>query len=200
MSDLVMEHAQNTVSWEHLLGEQGAGGARMTRPELAELVDAVARQEGVWRAAVHHDPEQRWYGRLYRSQNVELWLIGWEQGQDTRFHDHGGSSGAFVVVQGRLSEEYGYVERWHGTHRRTHRLGRACSFGPEYVHNLGNDVAEPATSVHAYSPPLSTMTYYQPGRERLVPYETLATSAPDPEVDTARAAQPGGCFSAVVSQ
>lgn len=200
MSDLVVEHAQNTVlPWSpaELLGDGEARGARLTRPELAALVDAVARREDVWRPAVHHDPDQRWYGRLYRSRNVEVWLIGWEQGQDTRFHDHGGSSGAFVVVEGLLAEEYGYVERWHGTHRRTHRQGRPRSFGPEYVHNLGNDAAEPATSVHAYSPPLSAMTYYHPGPERLVPYETVPTAGPEPEIDTARAARPGGCFSAV---
>ena len=34
------------------------------------------------------------------------------------------------------------------------------SFGPEYVHNVGIPKAEAAISVHAYSPPLTAMTFY----------------------------------------
>jgi hypothetical protein len=54
------------------------------------------------------------------------------------------------------------------------------------VHNLGNDGTGPASSIHAYSPPLSTMTYYRPEVATIVPYETVITSGPEEE----RVAQP----------
>lgn len=177
----------------------GTGQARLSRDELAALVGSIAVDDRLWRPVVRHDPEQRWYARLHLARNVEVWLIGWEQGQDTQFHDHGGSSGAFAVVQGRLAEEYGHIERWHGVRQRTHRTGTVRSFGPAYVHNLGNVLPEPATSVHAYSPPLATMTYYRTDPQRLVPYRTAITAAPDPEVDVAQAAEPDGYFRPVTS-
>jgi hypothetical protein len=31
------------------------------------------------------------------------------------------------------------------------------SFGPDYIHDVRNDSAQPAVSIHAYSPPLTTM-------------------------------------------
>ena len=66
------------------------------------------------------------------------------------------------------------------------------TFGPGYVHNLGNDDTVHATSIHAYSPPLSTMTYYRPEDMAIVPYETVITSGPDERIDVGQAAAGGG--------
>lgn len=194
MSD---EHTLTRESVEASVRSLGLGEGRLHRSRLAELVTSIGREEQSWRPLVRHDPDHRWYARLLHARNVEVWLIGWETGQDTRFHDHGGSSGAFYVASGRLTEEYGNVEGRARLQRRTHRTGRVVPFGPAYVHNLGNSHAEAATSIHAYSPPLATMTYYHPGGGMLVPYETLITAGPDPEVDAVAAASPEGCFAAV---
>lgn len=174
----------------------GLSCGRLKRTQLAELARTIGQQEHLWRPLVRHDDAQRWYARLFYARNVEVWLIGWETGQDTQFHDHGGSSGAFYVAQGRLTEQYGNVEGSSGLSDRVHACGRTVPFGPAYVHNLGNSDAEPATSVHAYSPPLTTMTYYRPEGNLLVPYDTLFTK-PDPGVDVTEADAPGGYFTAV---
>src|SRR5215212_7906788 len=34
------------------------------------------------------------------------------------------------------------------------------SFGPDYVHDVRNNLEPPALSVHAYSPPIRVMRYY----------------------------------------
>ncbi|MGH3436353.1 MAG: cysteine dioxygenase [Sciscionella sp.] len=201
MSDLTIDAARSataTTPASEVLRRIALCQARLTRGELAELVELIAGQRQLWRPVVRHDSEKRWYARLHRARNVEVWLIGWERGQDTRFHDHGGSSGAFAVVQGSLSEEYGHLERWHGVMRRNHHAGTARSFGPEYIHNLGNTAEHPATSVHAYSPPLSTMTYYRTEPDRLVPYETVVTAGPEPEIDIVKAAKRAGYFGEVM--
>jgi hypothetical protein len=44
--------------------------------------------------------------------------------------------------------------------RRLIVSGRGHSFGPDYVHSVVNQAKVLATSVHAYSPPLSSMTFY----------------------------------------
>ncbi|MDQ2726274.1 MAG: cysteine dioxygenase family protein [Actinomycetota bacterium] len=159
------------------------GEARLTRRQLGALVEQVGRQDNLWRPVVRHDFEHRWYIRLHWSRSVEVWLLGWQPGQDTRVHDHGGSSGAFVVTEGTLTERYGSVERWAGGRRRDHGQGRPCWFGPDYAHNLGNAGPGMATSIHAYSPPLSTMTYYRSNVPVLVPCETAFTSGPEPGID-----------------
>jgi hypothetical protein len=45
---------------------------------------------------------------------------------------------------------------------RTRRLraGRGATFGLGHVHDVVNTRAEHAVSVHAYSPPLTAMSYY----------------------------------------
>lgn len=168
------------------------GAGRLTRDELLMVVSGIAAEQSLWRPVARHDPVRRWYARLHTSPTLEVWLLGWVCGQDTRLHDHGGSSGAFYVVEGTLAEEYGHAERWTGVQRRTHAVGQMRSFGPGYVHNLGNAATVQATSIHAYSPPLSTMTYYRPEGRAIVPYETVITSGPYEGVDVGQAATVGG--------
>ncbi|MGH3322758.1 MAG: cysteine dioxygenase [Streptosporangiaceae bacterium] len=170
------------------------GASRLSRRQLADLVRRVARDERLWRTIVRHDPEHRWYARLFHARNLEIWLLGWERGQDTRFHDHGGSSGAFCVAEGRLRELYGRVESRVGVRDRFHDAGTVCPFGPDYLHDLADDGPGVATSVHAYSPALTTMTYYRLDRGLFVPYETLLTEGPEPEVDPRLASSPAGCL------
>ena len=94
------------------------------------------------------------------TDNLELWLISWLPGHSTGFHDHGGSAGAFGVVWGTLDE---YVTTRKGTAPRVTPVtaGGVHSFGKRYVHDVRNSSeGSVAVSVHAYSPPLSTMTRY----------------------------------------
>ena len=39
--------------------------------------------------------------------------------------------------------------------------GRVRSFGPRHVHEVANETAVPAVSIHAYSPPLAGMRRYE---------------------------------------
>ena len=41
------------------------------------------------------------------------------------------------------------------------RAGRVRSFGPRHVHEVVNESAAPAVSIHAYSPPLAGMRRYE---------------------------------------
>jgi hypothetical protein len=81
-------------------------------------------------------------------------------GSRTAVHDHGGSAGAFVVVEGHLVE---YMPNPAGTGRRLRREFRALDSRPmagSHIHTVVNESQSPATSVHAYSPPLVAMQHY----------------------------------------
>ncbi len=60
-------------------------------------------------------------------------------------------------------------------------------FGAHYVHDVRNLSDAPAVSVHAYSPPLTTMTYYDLADGVLEPITTLATEDPEPVFDAQQA-------------
>lgn len=107
--------------------------------------------------------EQRWYERLYDGPDYDIWVISWLPGQSTGYHDHGASSGAFVVATSIL-EEHRPAEL-----ARVMHPGKPCAFGPDYAHDVRNASLAPAISIHAYSPPLSDMNEYEFDGSRLVP-------------------------------
>jgi hypothetical protein len=130
--------------------------------DLTALTRDVAAEVRAGRHPVHVDPERRWYALLRSDHYVDVWLISWATEQATELHDHAGSLGALTVVSGSLVEQ-----RWSadGLRPRTVRTGRSLGFPLGYVHDVGNPAAAPAVSVHAYSPPLTAMSYYavEPG-------------------------------------
>ena len=106
---------------------------------------------------------ERWYRRLHGDDELEIWLISWVPDRCTELHDHGGSLGALTVVSGALSET-----RWDGSGLRGRELvaGDQAGFPLGWVHDVvwapqPLRAASPVTlSVHAYSPPLTAMSYY----------------------------------------
>src|ERR1700676_2614613 len=97
-------------------------------------------------------------------------VISWLPGQSTGFHDHGASSGAFVVATGIL-EEHCPDER-----NRMIHPGKPRAFGPDYAHDVRNVSLAPAISIHAYSPPLTEMNEYELDGSRLVPRERASVT------------------------
>jgi predicted metal-dependent enzyme (double-stranded beta helix superfamily) len=139
----------------------------LTPGQLAAEVQRLTSSPAEWVARVRLDPEGRWYERIHMTDDYEVWLISWLPGQSTGFHDHGVSAGAFGVVWGALDESVATRRQplKHGgspAPRATRvAAGDVRSFGPHYVHDVQNSsTGSVAVSVHAYSPPLSSMTRY----------------------------------------
>jgi rhodanese-related sulfurtransferase len=155
----------------------------LSRAELTALTRRYAQEVREGRHEVHADPDERWHVRLHCDDRVDVWLISWTQSQGTELHDHGGSGGAFTVVEGMLTESVwsGPVEagRLRDLERGT---GATVAFGEHYVHDVSNREVPVAVSVHAYSPPLSLMNFYDVEEGRL---SKLASSwTDDPEIAT----------------
>jgi hypothetical protein len=128
--------------------------------------------------------DERWFTRLYGDDEHDVWLISWVPDRSTELHDHGGSLGALTVVSGALRET-----RWDGGALR-HRLlcaGDQAAFPLGWVHDVvwapGRDFSAPVAptlSVHAYSPPLTAMSYYEvTERNTLRRNRTELTDAPE---------------------
>jgi mannose-6-phosphate isomerase-like protein (cupin superfamily) len=127
------------------------------RPAVAELTDwarTLAARPAEWLSRVRLSADGRWYERIHRDDDHEIWLISWLPGQCTGFHDHGRSAGAFAVALGSLDEH-------DIAGARTVEAGQVRGFGPGYIHDVRNGGAAPAVSVHIYSPPLAVMNRYE---------------------------------------
>ncbi len=151
-----------------------SGPTRLRVPDLLHATDQAADQ--VLSGRCDHllpkggIPEsRRWFTRIHGDDELDVWLISWVPGHPTELHDHGGSLGALTVVSGSLNEF-----RWDGRGLRRRRLdaGDQAGFPLGWVHDVvwaPRPVPDPVTafraqptlSVHAYSPPLTAMSYYE---------------------------------------
>jgi rhodanese-related sulfurtransferase len=161
-----------------VLGGLVPPAGRLAPAQLRAVSAGLAARRGLWADLVVRDPDVRWYLPLHRSNSCDVWLLAWERGQDTDWHDHGGSSGSFAVAEGCLVEQY-RAPGGRRIARRPVRAAEAVAFGPAHVHNVAHGGGGPATSIHAYSPPLMAMTYYSATSYGLIARETVAVDGPE---------------------
>ncbi len=146
------------------------GPILITPEKLANIVSEFASSDG-WLERVRLRTEHRWYERLYHGPDYDIWVISWMPGQSTGFHDHGESSGAFVVASGVLEEHR------PGEKPLAISPGSPRAFGADYAHDVRNVSNAPAISIHAYSPPLNEMNEYELDGGELVPRESKSERA-----------------------
>jgi hypothetical protein len=133
---------------------------------LLDLLQSYVTETAELLPIAQHRLAERQYELLELTDELEIWAIHWPQGQGLELHDHGGSAGALWVVAGSLEEHY--LEQRRTVAHRSIEAGGGAAFGPAYIHDVVNAQAEPATSVHAYSPPMASMTYYRREAQSIV--------------------------------
>jgi predicted metal-dependent enzyme (double-stranded beta helix superfamily) len=142
--------------------ERPANGSR----ELSRIAAQLVGEPWLWWPHVRYRAPDRFYTRVSASDSFEAWLLTWLPGQSTGLHDHGGSSGAFVVVKGVLTETTISPDGADEVVRNlTHP--RVRTFGDAHVHDVANVGRIPAISLHVYAPALTTMRRYERVDERL---------------------------------
>ena len=167
------------MSTPSLLTRQRPLPTRLNTADLLRITADVADQvrDGAWShllpPAGGWPTDDRWCRQLFADDDLDVWAISWIPDRTTELHDHGGSLGALTVVDGALAEL-----RWTGDRLRERRLaaGAQAAFPLGWVHDVtwaasGTSAltadgtvpghVAPALSVHAYSPPLTVMSYYE---------------------------------------
>jgi hypothetical protein len=134
---------------------------RLGPHECEQAVVALAAQPELWQDLVVDSPDTRWWIVLYRTAAYEVRLLSWEFDQSSGWHDHGGSSGGFVVTSGVLEED-ARADDEVSIVRSQFGPGEHGGFDAAYVHDVRHAEGRPAVSIHAYSPPLTHLVLYEP--------------------------------------
>ncbi len=142
---------------------------RLAPAELRDFMRLFKREVICWaRLGPHvaYSPDGYVRKRLFRNNQWEMLLLCWLPGQKTVIHDHGGSWGASRVLAGSLHES---LFRWRESastitrlRGRTVKTAQVTIESNATVHQVGNDGAVPAISLHLYSPPLVEFHSYNP--------------------------------------
>ena len=146
---------------------------RLTPAQLRDVTLKYAAKPETWTPLLRYVDDDHWSIRVHVGENLDIWLITWLRSQSTSLHDHGNSAGAFTVVGGRLCEYQATGDRLE--------VGEdsSRSFGVGYVHDVYNPYDEAAVSIHAYSPPLTSMSYYEETESGLSLLRTDVTVIPE---------------------
>jgi predicted metal-dependent enzyme (double-stranded beta helix superfamily) len=131
----------------------------LTEAQLLDLARDVAARPSSWRPLVSRDPDRRTYAELVRDEHVSVWLICWNEEQDTGFHDHDLSAGAVAVVAGRVCEKR--LVLGGPPRSRVVAAGEGFTFSAADIHRVCHAGDDPAVTIHAYSPPLWRMGAYE---------------------------------------
>ncbi len=139
-------------------------GRDLTGPELAAFVSELADRPELWIGLVRHDARKRVYEELFSDEHITAWLICWSEDHDTGYHDHDISSGAVSVLSGRIREERLTIDG-AGPVNRTYAAGDSFHFSAADIHRVRHAGADPAVTLHVYSPPLARMGAYVIGSD-----------------------------------
>ena len=126
--------------------------------ELESIVLTLAADTALWTPLVRF-AEPRLRIPLPSEPGIEARLLTWGPGQSSGLHDHGGSSGCFMVLRETVWETI--VDYDGGIHELTHAAGEIGSFQRDIIHDVRNEGDRGAVTLHAYRPELTTMTKYE---------------------------------------
>ncbi|WP_338870707.1 cysteine dioxygenase family protein [Myxococcus stipitatus] len=165
--DIEVPDTRSLLGWA--LPEDGAAA-----PSLAWLVARLRDSQPDWGllAPLTCFDDARYARRtLARTAACELLLVCWLPGQGSPIHDHGGSWGASLLIQGELRETR---FAWAGDRLRVEakrRAGEGDLMREEShtIHRVLNDSRHGAVSLHVYAPPMEGMTTYDEAWREAVP-------------------------------
>lgn len=130
---------------------------RLTSALLSDIVERLAANPEAWAHLVGDGHRHTW-ARVPVREDVQVWVATWPTFQGTLLHSHDYATSAFRTVRGVLTEirpdERGrLLPRKFGP-------GLTSVIGPGEIHDLRNELADAAVTIHAYSERLTSITYY----------------------------------------
>ncbi len=149
--------------------------ARITRALLSDVVERIACRPDLWEPLVDDAPTGVHWARLEVPEgDVEVFVVTWATFTDTRLHSHDGATSAFVPVRGVVTE-IRPDERLRLVPRKFVPGVTGVLDGYD-VHELQNEHVDVAVSIHAFSPRLRSVTWWERQGDAFVPSASVAVA------------------------
>ena len=126
--------------------------------ELRAFATQLADEPERWAHILDAGDGERVYELIWDDEDVNAWVIVWNEDSDTGFHDHDVSAAGIAVIDGMVREDrlsLGGLPRV-----RVFGAGEAFTVEPTAIHRVLHAGGGPAVTIHAYSPPLRRMGAY----------------------------------------
>ena len=127
--------------------------------QLQQFLYELAASPERWQHHVRHASDERVYEQIWDDEEVNAWVICWSEDQDTGFHDHDDSAAAILVIDGRVREERLRLDA--SPDAREYEPRATLFVPPTAIHRVLHAGDGPATTLHAYSPPLRSSGAYR---------------------------------------
>ena len=175
-TNIIYESRTITASEELSLGEltETIGNLKAV-PKLEEIKNwfsALLLRQRDYEPYRVFTPRKYARNLIARSAYAELLMLCWRSGQRTPIHDHGGSVGVILMVEGLMTETmYEHAPEGHVRPYNTFRWGPGGITGADVpdIHQLLNLQPEKRDMVtlHCDAPPLSVLNAYSPRSTRV---------------------------------
>jgi SAM-dependent methyltransferase len=147
-----------------------AATAASGRAPSTELVEALLDHYGTRTDLAGPPVPDTPYSRrpLFRRDDLEIMIARWAPGERCAPHDHGGSGGFVVALDGRFEERR---FAWSGDRlvagaSLARTAGRAFGFGPPVIHDMV--APDGGVTLHLYSPAPSRMAVFDLDRSEIL--------------------------------
>jgi quercetin dioxygenase-like cupin family protein len=131
----------------------------LNNTELRAFAAQLANEPERWAYVLDRDANERVYELIWDDEDVNAWVIVWNEDSDTGFHDHDVSAAGITVIAGTVREDrlsLGGLPRV-----RLFSGGDTFTVEPTAIHRVLHAGDGPAVTIHAYSPPLRRMGAYR---------------------------------------
>ena len=160
-------------------GYRAAARNELPNVDVTKTALQLAADRPRWKDLVRFDEISPRRISLDVDRRYEAWLLTWLPGQHTVWHDHGGSDGAFVVLQGILTEQRAAVrlDSPPSAEPFAQQYAYECvrAFDGRHIHMLRNEAPRPAVSLHLYLPPPTQVCFYRLRGDQIVHTGTTLT-------------------------
>jgi quercetin dioxygenase-like cupin family protein len=130
----------------------------LSSQELEAFVQELAADAECWQPLIRHDAGERTYELIWEDEQVNAWVLCWNEDHDTGFHDHDVSAAAITVIAGHVREDRLRLDG--GARSAVYGAGSTFTVPPDAIHRVLHAGDGQAVTIHAYSPPLRRQGAY----------------------------------------
>lgn len=131
---------------------------------LVELKELLRNYNGEDWKQYTKKPNTKYVRKLaYRDSTIDIYVITWNNLQESRVHDHPEEGCLMKVLQGSLEEDIYEIRHGRAHYTETHEIENGhvgYQIGSFGLHNIKNPHNFNTVSIHIYSPPCYCPRYY----------------------------------------